>query len=488
MDLTDFRKGQLWGIQPTYFESLQRRFFESMQKLNSGELSGKLAEKVALYDRKKGIVDLYELRGDVAILSINGPLTKRPSFWSFFFGGSSYQDVEQAMTTAIGDPNVKAIVLDVDSPGGVVNGVESIATKIFEARDEKPIVTFANGLMASAAYWIGSAAEVVVGAKTSEVGSIGVLMTHVDYSQFERNIGIKTTYLSAGEYKTLGNDSEPLSDKAREVFQAELDKIYSVFVDTVADNRATTADDVRERMADGRVFVGTDAVDAGLIDEIGSLESAIETARSMIDDDGDRAVVYVPRGASATLIDFETNNDEKRGFFIMNDDKQIKISDLTLDMLAAENPGLVKQISEAAKNDAEEKFGDRMKQSADDAAAETGRIVGLAKVFFGEDKGAKFEKVVDSGITVEQFEAVNALNPDEDKKADDGKRDEMLDAIKDAGANDIETGGDVSGGTKDFMAMVSEYQRANNCKYTEALLAVRKAHPDAHSDYIKKVN
>lgn len=491
MDLIDFHKGQIWGITPEAFDAIARRFFESLAKVNSGDLSfdaaGKIAEN-ALYTAQRARMasaeDLYTVENDVAVISITGPLTKRSTFWSRLFGGSSYEDIENAMNFALADDSVGAIVFRIDSPGGVVNGVEMLSDKIFAARSEKPIVAFADGLTASAAYWIGSAADLIVGTKTSEVGSIGVLMTHVDFSQWERSIGIKTTYLSAGTFKTLGNDSEPLSERARQVFQAELDKIYGVFVDTIARNRATTAEDVRERMADGRVFIGDDAVKVGLVDEIGSIESAIATARSMIEDNAERTVLFIPRGASATVI--SNNKHKKGGFVTMENGKGIKISELTVEMLTEENPKVVKAIADATRADVEKDVEDIVARNTERVAESEKRIVGLAKAIFGEDEGAKLEKVIQSGITVEQYEAIADLQPKTENKGDD-KRGEILDELKKAGAEDVGTGGDV-GTKKDFPTMVTEYQRANGVKYTEALRAVRKAHPEAHSEYLKSVN
>ena len=151
--------------------------------------------------------------------------------------------------------------------------------------------------MASAAYWVGSAAEAIIGSTTSEVGSIGVLMVHQDFSRMEDMVGVKTTYLTAGKYKSLGNDAEPLTQQAREVLQAELDKLYSIFTGTVARNRGEDIGTVEANMADGRMFIGDDAAAAGLIDSIGSMEDAVSMARSMVNDDGEKTIFFIPRNA-----------------------------------------------------------------------------------------------------------------------------------------------------------------------------------------------
>lgn len=483
MDLTDFSKGQSWAIVPEYFEAIARRFHQSFTDMQGGKLSGEIAEKLSAFKRKSEGDALYSVADGIATIPIVGPLTKRTSFWSFLFGASSYEDIRTAFEAAIADQQVRGIVLDVDSPGGVVNGVDALSEVIFNARDEKPVVAYANGLMASAAYWIGSASEAVIGSKTAEVGSIGVLMVHTDFSRYEDRLGVKTTYLTAGKYKALGNDSEPLSLEARQMFESELNKIYSIFVDTVARNRDATAETVREDMADGRIFIGTDAESAGLVDSIGSLETAVAMAESMVDDNGDRSIFFIPRGAVS--VEAEKSLNQQGDFEMKN---ELKISDLTADILRAENPDLVKSIETAARADAEKS----MKETVDKASAmakENGdRMIGLAKLYFGADEGEKFEKVVASGVTVEQYEAISAINPKaETRTAENDKRDEMLQAINKAGDMEVGTGGDIKT-AKDFPTMVAEYKAQYKCSYRDAMLAVRKAHPQAHEDYIKSVN
>lgn len=483
MDFTDFSRGQAWAIVPEHFETLIRRFHAESSDMRSGKISKEMSEKLEASRKQKENDALYAVEDGIAIIPVVGPLTKRSSFWSWLFGASSYEDIRTAFDGAMNDQEVRGIVLDIDSPGGVVNGTDALSEVIYRAREEKPVVAYANGLMASAAYWIGSAAEAVIGSKTAEVGSIGVLMVHQDFSRLEDRIGVKTTYLTAGKYKALGNDAEPLSQQARDTFQAELDKIYSIFVSTVARNRDASVDDVNTDMADGRIFIGDDAAAAGLIDSVGSMENAVEMARSMVDDTGEKSYFFIPRGSAAVVVESEKTS-ATGGNITMADKKELKISDLTADMLRAENPDLFKSIETAARDAAEVK----VKDAEDEVKGNTSRILGLAKLHFGADAGEKFEKVVLSGVTVEQYEAISALNPPSEKKVDEaGKREELLTAIEKAGDVQAGTGGDVKV-AKDFRTMVAEYRAQKNCSYKDAMLAIRRAHPKAHEDYIKSVN
>ncbi len=122
------------------------------------------------------------------------------SFWSWFSGSSAYELLIKDIATAVADPAVKAIVLDIDSPGGEVTGVDELATAIRSMNAEKPIVAYGTGTVASAAYWIAAACDQVVISKTSAVGSIGCMATILDYSAAREAAGVK-------EYRFISSQS-----------------------------------------------------------------------------------------------------------------------------------------------------------------------------------------------------------------------------------------------------------------------------------------
>lgn len=213
----------------------------------------------------------------VAVIPVQGVISKRMGMFADISGGVSTQMVAADFREALGREDVKAILFDVDSPGGAVDGTQELVLEIFQARGQKPMATFADGLMASAATWIGTAAdEVYLSAETARAGSIGVVMVHSDESGWYEKYGIKNTVLSAGKYKAVGNRYEPLSKEARKIFQEDLDYIYSLFVEAVAGNRGATVERVLEDMAEGRMFSGSQAVKAGLVDGIRSKGEVIQ--------------------------------------------------------------------------------------------------------------------------------------------------------------------------------------------------------------------
>lgn len=213
----------------------------------------------------------------VAYLPIEGVLAKRMNLMMQFSGGTSMQHATRDFNQALADPSVSSIILGIDSPGGTVDGTQEVARAVMAARSgDKPVVAWVDGMMASAAYWIGSAADAVyVGADTDLVGSIGVAMQHVDYSGADAKNGIKRTDIYSGQYKRIASDTGPLTEAGREYLQQQSDYYYSLFVETVAQHRGVSVEQVLSDMADGRLFIGRQAIDAGLVDGASTLDALI---------------------------------------------------------------------------------------------------------------------------------------------------------------------------------------------------------------------
>ncbi len=210
----------------------------------------------------------FRLEGSTAVIPIEGTISKRLSpIFAFFFGGTSVESVRTALQAAEADDQVERILLDIDSPGGSVNGISDLADEI--RATSKPVIAYSDGLMASAAYWLGVAADQVFASAASQVGSIGVLAVVDDISVALHNHGIKTTIIKAGEHKAAGHPDQPFTEKDREVIQEEVNDFYELFTGAVGRFRSMSRDDVLSA-ADGRVFIGSKALEKGLIDGIRS--------------------------------------------------------------------------------------------------------------------------------------------------------------------------------------------------------------------------
>jgi signal peptide peptidase SppA len=216
--------------------------------------------------------------GSVAVIPISGIISQRMSMMSQISGagGTSIERLTAQFRQALGDTNCKAIVFDVDSPGGSVEGVPELASEIVNARKQKPISAVVNSMACSAAYWLASAASEMVCTPSGQAGSIGVYMMHQDESKALENEGVKITVIKAGKYKTEGNPAEPLSDEARAAFQSKVDTLYGMFVKSVAQNRGTSQAAVRDGYGQGRSLLANDAVKENLVDRVATMDDVLQ--------------------------------------------------------------------------------------------------------------------------------------------------------------------------------------------------------------------
>lgn len=271
MKLLDIVTGP-WAIQPEKLLEIQAIYATHLrgEKIDIEAVEKRLGRP--LNNEPKG----YEIRDGVAVLPVYGVLAKRMNLFSSISGGASYEMVAKDFAQAMNDPAVEAIVLVVDSPGGAIDGVQKLGDAIFSARGVKPVGAIADGMMSSAAYWIGAQADVVVAASdTTMIGSIGVVSAHRDISAAEEKAGVKTTEITAGKYKRIASEFAALSDEGRAEIQERVDYLYEIFVGAVAKARGVGVDVVLENMADGRVFIGQQAVKAGLVDGVSTLDELI---------------------------------------------------------------------------------------------------------------------------------------------------------------------------------------------------------------------
>jgi len=217
----------------------------------------------------------YSVVNGVAIISLYGVLGPRMNLVMSFSGGTSTQEFQRAVDMAIDDDEVRAIVLDVDSPGGNVLGTPEAAERVALAAAKKTVVAVATGMMCSAAYYIGSAAPTVVASKSSLVGSIGVYSVHADYSAAETLSGVKRTVIHAGTNKVMGNSHETLNQAGRESMKGEVDDYYDMFVAAIADHRGVSIDVVETQFGQGDAMVAYKAKERGLIDRVGTLSEIV---------------------------------------------------------------------------------------------------------------------------------------------------------------------------------------------------------------------
>lgn len=211
--------------------------------------------------------------GSIAVLNISGGLVNRPMPDICGDGPLSYAAIRAAFDSALADGNVKAIILRMDSPGGMCSGLQDLSDHIYASRGTKPIVAQLDDMAYSACYGLAAACDRVQVTRTSGAGCIGTVTYHVDYSDANAQAGIKVTYIYAGDKKVDGNPDQPLSDSARRDAQAMIDRLYAMFVQSIATYRAMDVQKVIDTQAG--CFNGDAIIAAGLADSVGTLEDLI---------------------------------------------------------------------------------------------------------------------------------------------------------------------------------------------------------------------
>ena len=209
----------------------------------------------------------------VAVVPIHGTLVRRTIGLEAESGLTSYAAIASQIDAALASPEVAAILLDVDSPGGESGGVFDLADRIRSAAQVKPVWAVANDMAFSAAYALASAATKVFVSRTGGVGSIGVIAMHVDQSEKDAQDGVRYTAVFAGDRKNDLNPHEPISDEAHAFLKAEVNRVYGLFVETVARHRGIEPGAVRDTEAG--LFFGQAAVAIGLADAIGTFDVAL---------------------------------------------------------------------------------------------------------------------------------------------------------------------------------------------------------------------
>ena len=221
-----------------------------------------------------GDVPAYTVQSGVAVIPIDGVLSKRMNLFSYFSGGTSTQVLTDTVQQAAADPTVHSLLLSIDSPGGEVDGTQVAAQAV--AAVDKPVLAWLDGMCCSGAMWIASQADArYIADETTIVGSIGVVATHTDRSKANEQAGKKVTEVTAGKYKRIASSHAPLTPEGHDVMQGQVDQIYSVFVDDVSQGLGVSTDTVLSDMADGQLFIGQQAIDAGLAEGVASQDQLI---------------------------------------------------------------------------------------------------------------------------------------------------------------------------------------------------------------------
>ncbi|MGY6705916.1 S49 family peptidase [Roseinatronobacter sp.] len=255
--------GAPWAIQPDALEQIIQ-IAAREHDVSPEALEKYRADTVAR-------AETLEQRGSVAILNVAGPLFRRANLFTEFSGATSYDVMRRDLQVALDNRDIKSILLNIDSPGGAVNGCGELAKAVFAS--EKPVVAYVGGMCASAAYWLASAAQQVIVDDAALVGSIGVMAGIRDTSEQDRASGVRNIEFVSSQ--SPNKNPSPDTEEGATSYQKLVDDQAAVFIAAVAKHRGVTAEVVARDYGQGGVLVGADAVAAGMADGIGTFEEVL---------------------------------------------------------------------------------------------------------------------------------------------------------------------------------------------------------------------
>lgn len=376
-----------------------------------------------------------------AVIPIKGPITKGNSLFSFFFSGSSSDYIKSQLIEAVENRDVEKIILDIDSPGGTVDGSFELAD--FIQSIEKPVIAYTDGTIASAAYLIASAAdEIVITGKTNQIGSIGVIATHIDFSKQSEMMGETVTEIVSGKYKNAASPETPLTEFGKETLQNQVDYIFSIFAKDVAERRGMELQSVIDMQA--RVFIGQESIDAGLVDSVSTIDQLLSDNVSV----GSIQKIHIKPASTPILtgvkMDRKTLQDEHPETYAE-----------VLQAGIEEGIEKEKQRVSAIKDNTiqgHEDLADKMIKegmSIEDAKTEFIRAENRARSNFEAEKGEE---------KIEPVEKIENQTPEDEEKAE----------------------------LKDFMVLVKEKQNKERCSLKKAISECSTQYPEEYNAYLKR--
>lgn len=241
------------------------------------------AETMAVRRMSPGLSEVTVVHGEagagkIAVIPIQGVIyTDDQTEW----GTSMVDSIKEALDTALADDEVKAVVLAVDSPGGEVTASDIIYNHVLKVQKEKPVVVAMSSLAASGAYYIACAADWIVANETTFTGSIGVIIQTLNYEGLFDKVGLDSVVFKSGKFKDMLSGSRPLTPEESVYVEGMVMQVYDRFLGIVSRSRDLPEEELRKTLADGRIIIGKDAVEAGLADQTGYIEDAYEKARAL---------------------------------------------------------------------------------------------------------------------------------------------------------------------------------------------------------------
>ena len=277
-----------WAIMPSKLQAIVEFIQLKVEglSLSPDEISGLTKQpaglKAEIFEANNSLNGGSPSSGDkIAVLPIHGTISHRMNMMNAMSGGVSTESLGNEFASLVDNPEIGTVVLDIDSPGGAVSGIEELGNQIFQARDKVRIVASANSLAASAAYWLGSQAHEFTVTPSGEVGSIGVIAVHESNFKAREKEGRDITIIKAGKFKADNSPLEPLTEEAQAAIQERVNERYDTFISAVARGRSIDPKVVVSQFGEGRVVGAKSALDKGMVDAVATLSETIARLKGM---------------------------------------------------------------------------------------------------------------------------------------------------------------------------------------------------------------
>jgi signal peptide peptidase SppA len=376
----DFYASKHWAILPETLQEMYQLYTEAIDRKETGanlDIEAVAAKLGRPLDNSRTVT----MREGIAILPVSGPIFRYANLFTEISGATSIEVLATDFRRAMEDPAVRAIILEVNSPGGEVDGTSEFAQHVFEARGQKPIIGYISHLGASAGYWIPSACDEIVCADTAMIGSIGV----VGAARISKDKNVIEFVSSQSPNKR----PNPQTEAGRAQLQKHVDDLAQVFIETIARNRSMSAEAVVDRGAAGGLMIGRLAVEAGLADRVGTLEGVIaELSDSNSEKPNTRATLQTKgvetMADKVTTDKKDTDNKPDATLPPKAEAKDAPVDDKSAELAAAqaENEKLKAQLAETlSAKETQDKELSTVKASVEDLQkqARTSRFAELAK-------------------------------------------------------------------------------------------------------------
>lgn len=432
-----------WVLEPKTLEIVAEvitaRLNGDVRDLKDFEFAGSRRENERLKEKPYAVVD------GVAVIPLLGVMGKRFNMFSEWSGGVSTQRIQTLIEDALTDPLVAAVVLQIDSPGGSVDGTAELGDWMLANKGIKPVHAYIDGQCCSGALWVASCCDKITGFRSAQVGSLSAVVCHYDRSGQDEKYGVKRTFIVSGEYKRMANDAEPLNEKGTAYLQGFIDRYHAMFVEAVAAGRGMTPEDVQAKFGNGQVHLAAEAMAIGMIDAIGTLPETINAAR---------------------LAAMEEEPMKKEEF-------------------AAKYPELHAELVADAMAQAKAELTAQVKTEGSAlVTAEQERLFGLYGKLHGVEAGVAFAKLAGSGMTAAQMEGLEACGfgiKAGSKETTPGTKEKILEGLEKSQI-ELQAGGG-GGAPTDFMAAVDAEVEKSRCTRTEAMKRVARSNPALHEAY-----